>query len=58
MMEDNTVTVMGILSTLDTLLSLVDDKPEILATVEEVVCKCIVSVFTNYASGTFNSIGF
>jgi hypothetical protein len=53
MMDDNTITVMGILSTLDTLLTLVEEKPEILVAVEEVVCRCIVSVFQNYCAGKF-----
>jgi len=55
-MDDNTITVMGILSTLDTLLTLVEEKPEILVAVEEVVCRCIVSVFQNYSADYFEEI--
>lgn len=50
-MEDNTVTAMGVLNTLDTLLTLVEDHPTVLDSVENEVCRCIVSVFQNYSAG-------
>lgn len=49
--EDYTVTVMGVLSTLETILALVEEHPEILKRVEHVVRTAVVQIFESFASG-------
>uniref|UniRef100_A0A1I8A7I2 Importin-11 n=1 Tax=Steinernema glaseri TaxID=37863 RepID=A0A1I8A7I2_9BILA len=45
-MEDHTITVMGILNTLDNILTLVQDHPQIMAHVEEVIRGVVERILT------------
>uniref|UniRef100_A0A1I8BG76 Importin N-terminal domain-containing protein n=1 Tax=Meloidogyne hapla TaxID=6305 RepID=A0A1I8BG76_MELHA len=46
--EDHSVGAMGILSTLETILGLLEDHPEIISKVEPVVRNCILTIFDCY----------
>ena len=48
MVEDHSVGVMGILGTLETILGLLEEHPEIMKRIEPVVRSCIVSIFECY----------
>uniref|UniRef100_A0A914L4I4 Importin N-terminal domain-containing protein n=1 Tax=Meloidogyne incognita TaxID=6306 RepID=A0A914L4I4_MELIC len=51
--EDHTVGAMGILSTLETILGLLEDHPEIISKVEPVVRNCILTIFDCYSENFF-----
>jgi len=51
--EDHTVGAMGILSTLETILGLLEDHPEIISKVEPVVRNCILTIFDCYSESNF-----
>nr|CAD2206822.1 unnamed protein product [Meloidogyne enterolobii] len=51
--EDHTVGAMGILSTLETILGLLEDHPEIIFKVEPVVRNCILTIFDCYSENFF-----
>uniref|UniRef100_A0A915DG54 Importin N-terminal domain-containing protein n=1 Tax=Ditylenchus dipsaci TaxID=166011 RepID=A0A915DG54_9BILA len=54
MTEDNSVTIMGVLTTMETVLCLIEDHEEIVKRVEPVIRGCIVSIFENYCSNYFD----
>jgi hypothetical protein len=51
--EDHSVGVMGILSTLETILGLLEEHPEIMKKVEPVVRSCIITIFESYSESKF-----
>lgn len=55
--EDRTVTIMGILSTLGSVLEIVEENSEVMAHVEVQVLRVIKSVLDNYQIGSFISSG-
>ena len=52
--EDHSVGAMGILSTLETILGLLEDHPEIIAKVEPVVRSCILTIFDCYCESNLS----
>lgn len=51
--EDKTVTMIGLLATLQTLLDLVDDNPEISSQLEPVVFNIVQTIYNGDAFGKF-----
>lgn len=49
--DENGITVMGVLSTLQTILGLIEDHPEIIARVEPMVHGLILRILDAFASG-------
>uniref|UniRef100_A0A0N4ZR43 Importin N-terminal domain-containing protein n=1 Tax=Parastrongyloides trichosuri TaxID=131310 RepID=A0A0N4ZR43_PARTI len=48
--NDRTITIMGVLSTMVTILSLVEDRAEVMVTVEPTVHATVTAIFKSYAS--------
>lgn len=46
--EEHTVGVMGILSTLETILDLLEEHEEIIKKIEPIVRSCVISIFECY----------
>lgn len=53
--DDRAVTAMGLLNTIETLLSVFEDQPEIMATLHPIVVRVIGHIFQNNIMGEFNS---
>ncbi|KAF7637161.1 Importin N-terminal domain-containing protein [Meloidogyne graminicola] len=51
--EDHSVGAMGILTTLETILGLLEDHPEIISKVEPIVRNCIITIFDCYCENFF-----
>jgi importin-7 len=56
--EDHSVGAMGILSTLETILGLLEDNTEIIKKVEPIVKNCILTIFECYCESIFIIIFF
>uniref|UniRef100_A0A0K0F0I1 Novel protein similar to vertebrate importin 8 (inferred by orthology to a zebrafish protein) n=1 Tax=Strongyloides venezuelensis TaxID=75913 RepID=A0A0K0F0I1_STRVS len=48
--NDRTITIMGVLSTMVTILSLIEDRPEVITIVEPTVHATVSAIFKSYAS--------
>lgn len=56
LLEEHTVGAMGILTTLETILGLLEEHPAIVKQVEPIVRSCIVAIFECYCESILLSI--